>query len=73
MLVGCHFETRRPIWNRRADHGEWVRRRNVTEDVFVQGVTRNQGLVVLEFGGHPIGLFPQMNYLSGEHTLKETL
>ena len=29
--------------------------------------------VVLEFGGYQIGLFPNMKYLSGEHTLKETV
>ena len=37
------------------------------------GSQHKGGPVVLEFGGYQIGLFPQMNYLSGEHTLKETL
>ena len=73
-LIGCHFETRKPIWNQTTGH---------MADGCIEGMRRaawlcktsqrNQGRVVLEFGGHPIGLFPQMNYLSGEHTLKETL
>ena len=71
--MGCHFETRKPIWDRTAGRGERARRNNSPGKRMCTRSQRKRGLIVLEFGGYQIGLFPQMNYLSGEHTLKETL